>query len=245
MNNSKIGITEDAKLMAVLFRNRPKKQTAKFFKKHILETYKLQFENCKENIKQIYDAGYGIKIIARELNLNYSEARTFIIKLFGVNIRKGYNVVTNILREFRSIKAKEEGLGKDWPIKYIRSNKGIQGYYWNKSFNKYCWLRSSYEYIYAKFLDRKNIKWNSEEKYFLLENGKKYLPDFFIYENGKLIYVVEIKSNYAVYDRKKQEFFKECPIITVRDIKNYLENGSSLHKELILWKQNRILKLQE
>lgn len=99
--------------------------------------------------------------------------------------------------------------------------------------------------IYAKFLDRKNIKWNSEEKYFTLSSGEKYLPDFFIYEGAELKYVVEIKGNYKIYDRGKQNLFAELPIIIVRDIKTYLDVGSNLTRELKLWKQIKISKLPE
>ena len=244
MGELKTRIKQETKDLIILFNNRPKKQTAKFFLLNNKISDEL-FDNIKCNLEEIYNSGYGFKLIGRELNTSYSKIRTILIKLFKISTRTGYDVVPFRLKQFRSEKAKLEGFGKEWPIKYVRSNKGIQGYYWNRHFGKYCWLRSSYEYIYAKFLDRKNIKWNSEIKYFILEDGRKYLPDFFIYDGDLVKYVVEIKGGYKIYDRGKQDLFKEYPVIVVRNIKDYLQEGNNLRKELILWKQNRVLKLPE
>ena len=243
MNELSTRINPPTRALVNLFLSRPKKQTAKYFTLGISD--KTLLSDAKANMEIVYGDGFGIKLIARELNMPYSITRTFLIKVLGVSIRRGYRVVTERLRVFRSEKAKRENLGKCWPEKYIKSNKGAQGYYWNKFFNKYCWLRSSYEYIYAKFLDKKNIKWNSEEKYFMLSNGEKYLPDFFIYDGAELKYVVEFKGYYKLYDRGKQDMFTEFPIIIVRDIKTYLDIGSNLTRELKLWKQIKISKLPE
>lgn len=240
--NIQTRITDITRQIATDFIHRPPKQRASSFIKKIPPT---TLATVSQNVREIYDDGYGIKLIARELGLPYSPMRTFLKKALDVRMRSGYDVVTDRLRAFRSEKAKVEGLGREWPRKYVKNNKGIQGYYWNKYKKKYCWLRSSYEYIYAKFLDRNKISWDSEVKYFTLDTGEKYLPDFFIYEDGVVKYVVEIKGSYKIYDRKKHEHFKEHPIVLVNNIKNYLETGSNLSKELKLWKLNRVLTLSE
>ncbi|GEN35028.1 restriction endonuclease [Aneurinibacillus danicus] len=67
-------------------------------------------------------------------------------------------------------------------------NRGYAGYYGD------VYLRSSYEYAYAKYLDYKQINWKYEEKKFDL-GDKMYTPDFFIYnEKSELQFIVEIKS---------------------------------------------------
>ena len=241
MNELTTRIIENTHHFISLYKNRPKKQRIQLLLKNNID---INLESVQNNLKLIYDDGFGLKLIARELGISYTQTRYIMITVLKISIRRGRNIVPERIRKFRSDKAKAEGLGKEWPIKYIRSNKGIQGYYWNRHFNKYCWLRSSYEYIYAKFLDSKNIIWNSEEKYFVLDDGRKYLPDFFIYNNNTLKYVVEIKGN-KMYDRGKQDLFKEYPIIIVWDIKKYIKDGSNINKELRLWKQNRLIKLPE
>jgi hypothetical protein len=64
-------------------------------------------------------------------------------------------------------------------------NRGYAGFY------KGYYLRSSYEYAYAKFLDFNSIPWKYEEITFDLG----YKPDFFIYNSTEeLEKIVEIKS---------------------------------------------------
>lgn len=67
-------------------------------------------------------------------------------------------------------------------------NRGYAGFY------KGYYLRSSYEYAYAKFLDYYSIKWKYEVETFDI-GYRLYKPDFFIYnQNGKIEKIVEIKS---------------------------------------------------
>ncbi|EKN69837.1 hypothetical protein BABA_07771 [Neobacillus bataviensis LMG 21833] len=67
-------------------------------------------------------------------------------------------------------------------------NRGYAGFY------KGHYLRSSYEYAYAKYLDFYSIQWTYEEKVFDL-GYKLYKPDFFFYDkDNKLEKIVEIKS---------------------------------------------------
>ncbi|MFW6282199.1 MAG: NUMOD3 domain-containing DNA-binding protein [bacterium] len=68
------------------------------------------------------------------------------------------------------------------------------------SFNSYTgyynnnYLRSSYEYIYAKILEKKNIKYKTEAKTYILKDGRSFKPDFFLYKGNQLVKIVEIKS---------------------------------------------------
>lgn len=67
-------------------------------------------------------------------------------------------------------------------------NRGYAGFY-----NGH-YLRSSYEYAYAKYLDFHSIPWSYEDNTFDI-GYKLYKPDFFFYDqNGNLEKIVEIKS---------------------------------------------------
>jgi hypothetical protein len=67
-------------------------------------------------------------------------------------------------------------------------NRGYAGFY------KGYYLRSSYEYAYARYLDYNLINWGYEDKEFDIKY-KVYKPDFFLYDNhGNLLKIVEIKS---------------------------------------------------
>ena len=67
-------------------------------------------------------------------------------------------------------------------------NRGYAGFY-----GEY-YLRSSYEYAYAKYLDYHSIPWSYEDNAFDI-GYKPYKPDFFFYDkDGNLEKIVEIKS---------------------------------------------------
>lgn len=68
----------------------------------------------------------------------------------------------------------------------------VRGY---SGFYKDDYLRSSYEYVYCKILEQKQLNYKVEEIKYDIE-GVSYIPDFHIYDNeNKLIEIVEIKSN--------------------------------------------------
>lgn len=71
-------------------------------------------------------------------------------------------------------------------------------------YNGIC-FRSSYEYKYAKYLDKLEIKWQYEPKTFDLGNTT-YTPDFYLLKENKYI---EIKGWFTISARKKIEIFKE------------------------------------
>jgi len=154
---------------------------------------------AKQELNDYYKSGNGYKIIAKELGLTYTETRNLINNWTDIQTRKGTSVVTDELRKRRSENVKgEKSPFYNWVEKYTerakQKTKSVQGWYTNKNGEK-VWLRSCLEFIYAKWMDSNNIEWKSEVKTFKGKN-ESYRPDFFIYENGELVKVVEIKGNY-------------------------------------------------
>ena len=193
-------------------------------------------------------------------------SRNALVKDYGLEIsssvfKKAFEIfniprrilgqVTKRTSKLRSLKAKKEHETKTgwWKETVVRQNsgceRGIQGYYFNQSKQKYVWLRSSYEYIYAKWLDKNKIDWDVECKRFEVA-GKLYKPDFFIFEEGKLVKIVEIKGYWNNGTWKDLELNKvldvEVIIITKEEIINYTTNYENTERKQ--WKKNRLLKLE-
>jgi hypothetical protein len=201
-----------------------------------------------DKIKTFYNSGYGYKLLAKELNLTYSVIRLLCNKHIGFETRKGYNIVTEKLKEIRSKNAKMNNPFLDWPRKRPRllekNAKSIQGYYVKKDGTK-VWLRSTYEYIIAKWLDKLNVDWKVEVKTYELKNGENYRPDFFIYNNEKLMSIIEVKSRYFNKENReykfhmlKEEYDIDCLLIT--DITKF--TNKTYHQELKEWKKQRSLE---
>jgi hypothetical protein len=197
------------------------------------------------DLKDYYEAGNGYKILAKELGLSYTEVRTMLIKWLKFDVRKGTSVVTDRLKERR----RDNALGSksnfyDWLTKYPhlakKNTKSIQGWYTRKN-GKKVWLRSCLEFIYAKWLDSADMEWETEVCVFRDEK-ETYRPDFFIYKDGQLIRLVEIKGNYFdnVDERSKKAVrIAESNGLTldvVFDIKPFINAGSNYQKELKIWK---------
>ena len=223
-----------------------------FFKKE--EDY----SKLKRYLENLYlNEEYGLKTIARELEISYMQIRALFISFLDIEIKRGQKVVTERLKRFRKNRALYErknnlGFASEASLYKGKTNKttrGIQGFYWNKWFNKYIWLRSSWEFIFAKWLDSKNIKWDVEVKYFVFADGRKYLPDFFLFRENEDEYyqIVEIKGGFKEWDRGnhdklKKEFINEN-IICIYEIENFIQEGSTKSKEIKLWKQIRKSKV--
>jgi hypothetical protein len=201
-------------------------------------------------IRNKYNSGFGLKRIASELNFSYTKTRN-LFEYLEIDIRKGQNVVTDEVRRFRKEKAIHEAKTKTgWcsveaqaKIKNKHTSRGVQGYYLSKSKNDYVWLRSTYEYIFAKWLDKQNIKWDIEKTTYKI--GKIiYRPDFFIYENDKLKKIIEIKGYWRdkEYKAKLLNEKLDVDVITIYDIVPYISKDSSYGKELKEWKKIRKLK---
>jgi len=76
---------------------------------------------------------------------------------------------------------------------------------WKKvKYNKDICMRSTWEVLYAKYLDKNNIKWLYEPKTFDLGNCS-YTPDFYLPKTKEYI---EIKGWFREKDKKKMKIFK-------------------------------------
>ncbi|WP_316569633.1 restriction endonuclease [Neobacillus sp. YIM B06451] len=105
-------------------------------------------------------------------------------------------------------------------------NRGYAGFY------KGHYLRSSYEYAYAKYLDYHSIPWSHEDSTFDL-GYKLYKPDFFIYDQyGNLIKIIEIKSRNkeAKIEAKRaldiiiERYNVECELISYEELLKLYES---------------------
>jgi len=225
------------------------------YKNMSVKERKESLENKKQfkELIDFYNKRYGFKTVSSLTGLTYTVVRNIFVNLEKYDLierRKGTSIVTDKLKEFRKIKALNESKNKieflsEESLKKTKirntTSRGIQGYYWNKTFNKYVWLRSSWEFIYAKWLDKRNIPWDIEIKVYALDNNETYKPDFFIFSENKskLKYIVEIKG---FWDREKHfqlnNIIKE-EVIVIKDIKPYITEDSNYRKEVIKWKQLR------
>jgi hypothetical protein len=71
------------------------------------------------------------------------------------------------------------------------------------------WFKSSWEAKVAKHLDDQSIVWKYEETCYMLEGNKSYRPDFFIYENGLFVKLIEVKGYFRKENREKFDMFKQ------------------------------------
>ena len=199
--------------------------------------------SAKEEIERVYASGYGFKSIAKELNLSYTKVRG-LFKLLNIETRKGLNVVTDQLRKIRSENVKgNKSPWYNWPeLKphLAESNsRGIQGYYKTKS-GKYIWLRSTWEYIFIKWLETNNHEFIYEPESFKLLNGETYRPDLRVKSKGKFYYI-EIKCKpysdrlYKV-DMFKQEYGEN--VIVIDNIDKF--RSQTYAKEIKEWKAIRL-----
>jgi hypothetical protein len=121
-------------------------------------------------------------------------------------------------------------------------NRGYAGFY------KGHYLRSSYEYAYAKYLDYNSIPWSYEDEIFDL-GYKVYKPDFFFYDqNNRLIKIVEIKSRNkeAKENAKKalktieEKYNIECELVSYEELREiYKELPFSLTSTLNEWIESK------
>lgn len=218
------------------------------------------FQECKNFISKQYYDGYGIKWIAKKLNITYTRCRSILISYFNIDIRKGRSVVTDKVKEFRKEKSILESNNKTgWnsiecreKLKIRNSNqRGVSGYYYNNSLQKYVWLRSTYEFIFAEWLDKNNNVWDVEVTTFKIKNTT-YRPDFFIYDYEMNIKkIVEIKGYYDNRAYKVGLLKNELPELEIvllgatnKTIENYIiENDKKYKDKLKQWKQKRIMNL--
>lgn len=204
------------------------------------KTAKLQQES-KNYLEKMYNDGYGLKVLGRELEISYSSMRT-LLNWLNIEIRKGTNVITEPLKKFR--KERISNGNNHWcnwnqneKYKYtFGRERTTQGYFIKKD-NTKVWLRSSWEYIFAKWLEKQNINWDIEYKVYKLSNGENYTPDFFIFENGIIKQIIEIKGFWKNRIHKIEllkKSLKDIECILIENIKMFSEN---YNKDIKEWKQ--------
>lgn len=99
----------------------------------------------------------------------------------------------------------------------IGSGRGIKGWYYS-NIAGWVYLRSSYEFAYAKWLDKENINWRINKKYFIYSwknKERKYYPDFFIVDSG--IYV-ETKGFKTEIDEAKWKSLDNLKVLYKKDL---------------------------
>ena len=233
------------------FMSRGGKKTASY----IIDTSHKEYEKLKKNLIILYEEnGMGFKLISSHLgNVSYTRLRT-IFDALGIERRTGQSCVTDGLKKLRSERAKTNNPWTNWTEKYkdkdMVNKHHLAGWYFNESKSKYVWLRSSWEYGYAKFLDDNKIDWDVEARSYLLSDGRYYRPDFFIYENNNLVKVIEIKSKWSngsldridKFDIFRREY-KEISADLITDELFSLLNRTQ--KDIINeWKKVRLMELK-
>lgn len=208
------------------------------------ERNRSEVEFDDEVVKKIiadYEYGKGLDVIAKELNVDRRHIKD-VLQQCNVKLR-GPGVKTKWISEIRSKNLKER-IAKFGNNHTLKSRMGVNGWYWNKSIEKWVWLRSSYEYIYAKWLDKNNFIWKVEVTQEKIE-GRWYRPDFFIYRDKsceELLKVVEIKSEYTDKIQKYRSLrisdFKGVKVERIYDsaIETFIEEGLTYSNMLREWK---------
>lgn len=136
---------------------------------------------------------------------------------------------------------------KHWGKIKIGGYKGGRGYcgFHTTHFGKSVYLRSIQEFIYAKYLDSIGVYYLTENVVYDIE-GKKYKPDFFIYDGEleRLVKIVEVKytnSEQLEYQKRFADYFKchniDYQVLSKYDIKKLLRMGVVSEKEIFEWRQ--------
>jgi len=139
-------------------------------------------------IKEYIKKNKSMKIIAKEIEC--SEA-TICYRM------KKYNILRrNRYEAMKGVPKSNKGKKHHWYGKIIHGK-------WGKY--KGIYMRSSWEILYAKYLDKQHINWQYEPIAFELDNTT-YTPDFYLPEKNKYI---EIKGYWRDDSKKKFNKFKE------------------------------------
>ncbi|WP_164668634.1 restriction endonuclease [Virgibacillus doumboii] len=127
-------------------------------------------------------------------------------------------------------------------------NRGYAGYY------KDYYLRSSYEYAYAKYLDYYSIPWTYELKTFDI-GYRKYKPDFFLFgQKNNISNIVEIKSRekYRLLEARKalgaiEELYAiDCELISYNELLTmYKKLPFSLTSTITEWIKSEVTTINK
>lgn len=124
---------------------------------------------------------------------------------------------------------------------YKRNAYGYCGHY------KDCYLKSSLEYIYVRYLESLSITWQYEPRQFILSDGVGYKPDFLLADGT----YVEIKGDFNYWQdlpkikRFEKEFGYTIFLLTEPDLRKLLRTTNLrfdvLRKE---WKETATLHMK-
>lgn len=218
-----------------------------FTRQKLQEMYPDEWNCFVSTLRQKYEVdGIGLKLLARDMDISYTKMRR-LLAFVDIPIRKGYSVVTDNLRRVRSENATKSGGWRHRRTKNKNTERGVQGYFFNLSKQKYVWLRSTYEVILAKWLDKNKLEWDVEAQQWMV-GIEAYRPDFFVYDNNKLTKIIEVKGYYKnrlwkFEELKKEPSLQNVEFCLIDNITPFL-NGNTYLGELKWWKQNRLLKLE-
>lgn len=85
-----------------------------------------------------------------------------------------------------------------------------------QSFYRDIRMDSSWEVKTARYLDEKELDWKYSYKSFILSDGRHYYPDFFVFSNGNIDRIIEVKGYFREENKKKfNMFLDEYPELVV------------------------------
>ena len=97
---------------------------------------------------------------------------------------------------------------------------GYSGFY-----GEHC-LRSSLEYIYARYLDYMNIEWTYEHKTYVLSNGVRYKPDFLLLGNEEFVEIKGIfnfKNDLPKIQQFESDYNVKVTILQEKDLRTLIK----------------------
>lgn len=245
--NRVLRIPDDQKDLSLLKEIRDYVNTVRAIpaRRHVKDFHKVPVPlEAKKHLEHLYQS-YGIKVLARELGLSYTTTRNAIISYFKIKIRKR-GEDSKMSTQFRSDRVKgNRNPFYNWPQKdpTMSNSVGFQGYYRRVS-GSYIWLRSSWEYVIARWLDKNEYEWNYESETFHLHNGQTYRPDFILTGNGPKV-VIEVKGgDYGINNAHKPVLLakdrEDLVVVIINDIRPFVEK--SIAKDVNKWKKERLSK---
>lgn len=114
-----------------------------------------------------------------------------------------------------------------------------------QSFYKDIRMDSRWEVGVAAYFDAAGVEWKYGERGFKLSDGRYYYPDFFIYEQGNFLKLIEVKGYFREANRLKMDMFlREYPSVIIElwerpklrelgiiDSSGYIVNGDAAKLE--------------
>ena len=121
----------------------------------------------------------------------------------------------------------------------LQAKKNIENHPESYSYKNFCgrakkslykdeWMHSSWELLFAVWMDEHNIKWTKKVRYFEYEWNdaiRKYFPDFYL---ADLDLYVEVKGYQTDRDIQKWKSVSNLIVLTERHIKQIKENKFDL-----------------